>query len=118
MSVKKRYERFLKKYGEKAVVLLSDEPNEVYALIQPMRYKNKLYIEKTRTALGFKDSECFLYLGPAYPDFSGLELQTTVKSRDKVYSVSRADIVTLGGEKIYIWAVLVPKTMKEENDGL
>ena len=96
-------------FGDSATVSVNGEPTSVMAFIRPMRYKNKLYIDMDRTELGFKDSECFLYLGPAVPDFCGNEENTVISSYKKQYSVSRADRITLSGQTVYIWAVLTPR---------
>ncbi len=102
-------EKMLLNFGDSATVTVGKETVAVNALIRPMRYKNKLYIDMERTDLGFRDSECFLYLGPAVPDFCGNEGITVVSSNNKQYSVSRADRITLSGKTVYIWAVLTPR---------
>ena len=66
--------------------------------------------------LGFKDAECFLYLGPPEVDFAGREVDICMKSKDRAYCVSRADRITIGGETVYMWAVLTPKIMENAYD--
>ncbi len=109
MNFKNETDKFLNAVGEVITVDIYDERVETKALIQPMRYKNKMYLENERTELGFKDGECFLYLGPAWVDFAGHENFVTVYAADRVYNVSRADRITLKGTVQYIWAVLTPK---------
>ena len=109
MKFSDKVNKFLKTVGEKTTVSVSGEIFHINALIEPMRYKNKLYLEQERTQLGFKDSECFLYLGPAEPDLSGWESETVVKTADRCFSVSRADRIVIGGVTQYIWAVLTPR---------
>lgn len=110
MNFAKRIEAFFKEYGEAVTVNVANEKYSVFAQIQPLRYKNKLYIEKVRTELGFKDGECLLYLGPASPNFSGRELSTEISTETESYAVSRADAIKVGGKTQYIWAVLIPKS--------
>ncbi len=110
MNFAKKFEAFLKEFGEPVTVSIGNEQYSVFAQIQPMRYKNKLYIEKVRTELGFKDGECLLYLGPANPNFSGLEISVEISTETEKYAVSRADAIKVGGKTQYIWAVLTPKT--------
>ena len=109
MDFKSCVEVFFRETGAEVTVKVNDTEYLIKAVIQPMRYKNKMYLEPERTELGFKDSECFLYLGPAVPDFAGLEPDTTVIHGDRVYKTSRADRISIGGETVYIWAVLSPK---------
>ena len=92
MDFQKEVLTLLEAIGEKATVTVGETEWQINAIIQPMRYKNKLYIEQERTELGFKDTECFLYLGPAEPDFAGFESDTVVKSHDRIYNA-----VYLGG---------------------
>ena len=106
MDFKKETDKFLDAIGEAVTVEIGEEQFEVKALVQPMRYKNKLYLEDERTELGFKNGECFLYLGPAEVDFAGRENSVTVSAADRKYNVSRADRITLKGAVQYIWAVL------------
>ncbi len=109
MDYKVSVDKLFDTVGEKVKVSIDGEITETKALIQPMRYKNKMYLEAERTELGFKDSECFLYLGPAELDFAGREASTVIEGVDRCYNVSRADRIALGGITQYIWAVLMPK---------
>lgn len=109
MKFKDKVNAFLTAVGAETVVTVDETDYHVYALIQPMRYKNKMYLEQERTQLGFKDGECFLYLGPAVPDLSGNEHSTLIKTVDRSYNVSRADRITIDGTTQYIWAVLNPR---------
>lgn len=106
MTFKKSIEQFLNTVGEEVRVETEGKSYNVKALIEPMRYKNKLYLEAQLTELGIKDGECLLYLGPAEPDFSGKEINTIIYADDRNYNVSRADRVQIKGDTQYIWAVL------------
>lgn len=114
MDFQKEVLTLLEAIGERATVTVGEKEYSINAIIQPMRYKNKLYIEQERTELGFRDTECFLYLGPAEPDLAGLESDTVINSRDRVYNVSRADRISLKGITQYIWAVLTPRVKDGE----
>ncbi len=118
MKFSEKVKVMLQAIGEKVSVSVNGTANEVYAIIQPMRYKNKLYLEQERTELGFKDSECFLYLGPPEVDFAGVERYTWIKTEDRSYNVSRADRITIRGKTQYIWAILSPRMKDGEYDEL
>lgn len=120
MEVSKCLEELFKKLGEQTVVKTGEEAKLVYAFIQPMRYKNKLYLDMKNTEVGFNDTECFLYLGPAEADFTNQEMQTVIYPYmgDRAYNVSRADRISIGGEILYIWAVLTPRIKEEQYDTL
>jgi hypothetical protein len=109
VDFKRETDKFLDAVGESVTVRVYDEELNVKALVQPMRYKNKLYLENERNELGFKDGECFLYLGPAEVDFAGHENAVVISTADRKYNVSRADRISLKGTVQYIWAVLTPR---------
>ncbi len=118
MEYKVSVDNFFEAFGEQATVSINGIATDTKAVIQPMRYKNKLYLEAERTELGFKDSECFLYLGPAELDFAGKESLTVIKTADGCYNVSRADRIKLQGVTQYIWAILTPRIKDGEYDVL
>ena len=116
MDIKTSVAFLLEKVGEEASVFYGSAEKTVNAVIQPMRYKNKLYLDMTWGELGFKDTECFLYLGPPEADFTSLESETFIKTNDRAYCVSRADRITVGGDIVYIWAVLTPRIKENAYD--
>lgn len=118
MDFQKEVLTLLEAIGEKVTVTVGENEYSINTIIQPMRYKNKLYIEQERTELGFRDTECFLYLGPAEPDFAGLENDTVITSNGRNYNVSRADRISLKGITQYIWAVLTPRIKDGETVAL
>lgn len=119
MDIKSSVSFLLQKAGETVNVTIGTIPEtivQVKAIIQPMRYKNKLYVDMAWGNLGFKDTECFLYIGPPEVDFTGLELRSFVKTVDRAYCISRADRIRVEGETVYIWAVLTPKIKENAYD--
>ena len=116
MDYSKKIADILKTLGEQTYIELEGTGYLVYAIIQPLRYKNKMYLEQIRTELGFKDGECFLYLGPKEIDFAGKERYTVVSTRDRDDNVSRADRISLNDKLQYIWAILTPRVESGDMD--
>lgn len=106
----------LETVGEKVAITQGPIATIVKAIIQPMRYKNKLYLEMDWSNLGLKDSECFLYIGPPDVDFTGRESDIYIQTQDRAFCISRADRIRIGGETVYIWAVLTPKIKENDYD--
>ena len=75
------------------------------AVVEPLRYKNKLYVEMQPTELGKTDDGCYKYLGPYNLEFSEGD---TVSYRGKDFVVQRFEMVCLGEKPMYTWAVLRP----------
>ncbi len=82
------------------------------ALIQPLRYKNKMYLEGTQTPVGLNARGYYMYIGPA-----DRELQASpdewIESGGTRYEVSRAETVTFRGAPAYRWAILRNMTEAE-----
>ncbi len=78
------------------------------AYIQPIRYKNKVYLEGDFTEIGVNGNDMYLYLGPSKHDLSvdTKELRVVDYSNSRVFSVDKAEKVYFDGKVFYIWAVL------------
>jgi hypothetical protein len=76
------------------------------AFIQPLRYKNKMYLEGTPTEIGVMDSGYYLYIGPPEHSFEHLAPGFYLESMGKRYVIDRFEKIYKGGRVFYIWAVL------------
>jgi len=88
------------------------------AFIQPLRYKNKMYLEGTPTEIGVMDSGYYLYIGPPEHSFEYLYIGPPehsfehlapgfyLESMGKRYVIDRFEKIYKGGRVFYIWAVL------------
>ena len=74
------------------------------AFIQPLRYKNKMYLNGVNTVIGFNSQGHYLYIGP--PDHSPEVEGCHIVSNGKSYTVDRYEKVYLKNEVIYIWAII------------
>ena len=82
--------------------------SEIYrAFIQPLRYKNKMYLDGVYTVIGFDNQGKYLYLGPPSHDLTGLDVSSDYIYSDSVkYTVDRAEKVYNGDVPVYIWAII------------
>lgn len=76
------------------------------AFIQPLRYKNKMYLDGKHSEIGYIDTSYYLYLGPADVDVCQNELASRLMFEDNIYTFTHAEVISLGQEKLYIWAVI------------
>lgn len=102
-------ESFFQKFGRS--VFLSDGTgwrSPVYrAFLQPLRYKNKMYLEGTYTVLGKDPNSLYLYIGSAKHDVTRVPKGTRVTDVDgKQYLIQRAEKVCRGEAPYYFWAIL------------
>ncbi|MBR5452064.1 MAG: hypothetical protein IKV36_03605 [Clostridia bacterium] len=94
------------KYGKDVTVQIDAEKTNCRAIINPLRYKNKMYLDADMSDFGAIDRTRFLYIGPPEPNFTQKWDATTVVSQGQKYAVTRADMICVGDTPLYIWAVL------------
>ena len=83
-----------------------------HCFIQPLRYKNKMYLDGVNTPIGYNSQGHYLYIGPANHDLTGVTDSSTWIQADGIkYKVDRAEKVYFGNTVIYIWAII--KTIVE-----
>lgn len=93
-------------YGEDIAVINDDDTVSTRAFIEPLRYRNKIYIGGGYRTLGMKYSEKYLYVG--IPDITLVENKTIVKRKDNEYLVKRVERYYVGEQIAYTWAILIP----------
>ena len=105
MAATERINRLLKSRGRKLTHISDGEPTEFYAFLQPMRYKNKMYLDSQYTELGIVDESCFLFIGPADMDFAE-NSDLVIDENDKSYSFVKVEKVYCCGNPAYTWAIM------------
>lgn len=86
-----------------------------HAFIQPLRYKNKMYLEDKRVPLGIGDMSYYLYLGPAEYDLTAVdEDEYMLRTDNESFFITRAEKLYFSDSVSYIWAVI--KRSKEEEE--
>ena len=105
MSAAARVRRAIRRAGVAAEIVSGGKTVSAKCFIQPMRYKNKMYIDSQYTKLGIVDESCFLYLGPPeYPLSEGTD--TAVKVGGVAYNCVKTETVLAGTQAAYTWAIL------------
>ena len=93
-------------YGEDVTVINDDDTVLARAFIEPLRYRNKIYIGGGYRTLGVKHSEKYLYVG--IPDITLVENKTIVKRKNNEYLVKRVERYYVGEQIAYTWGILIP----------
>ena len=102
MSVLSSVETSIDRYGVDVKLIDGDAEVLTKAFIEPLRYKNTLYIGGEYRSL--KGTDRSLYVGK--PTFDLKEGKTIVDDSGIKYLVERAETYTVNGYKIYDWAIL------------
>lgn len=75
--------------------------------IQPLRYKNKMYLDGVNTAIGFNSEGHYLYIGPPEHDLTQVDSpETWLSIASEKYKIDRAEKVHFKDEVIYVWAII------------
>ena len=94
------------KWGRTLVIKNTDSTQTApfKGFIQPLRYKNKMYLNGVNTVIGFNSQGHYLYIGP--PDHDPEKESCHVESNGKKYTVDRCEKVYFKNEVIYVWAII------------
>ena len=93
-------------YGEDITVINDDDTVLTRAFIEPLHYRNKIYIGGEYRTLGMEHSEKYLYVG--IPDITLVENKTIIERKDEKYLVKRVERYYVGEQIAYIWGILIP----------
>lgn len=109
--MKREIAQMLEKFGNSVQVVMTSKGGEkvtysIKAFIQPLRYKNKLYLESTVGELGIEDEGAYLYIGPPEPSPDKFGENCKVICDGENYYVTRAEQIKARDEKLYTWAIL------------
>lgn len=77
------------------------------AAIQPLRYKNKMYLGGVYTEIGKAKYDYFLYIGPPDHDISRLSADSRIiDSSGRGFTVDHCETVHYKNMPFYIWAIV------------
>lgn len=81
--------------------------SEYKAFLQPLRYKNKMYLEGTYTPIGKDQNDLYLYIGPKGHDITRLPKNARLLDSDaREYILQRTEKVCRGDVPFYFWGIL------------
>ncbi len=95
------------KYGVTVICEGEEETVEFCAFLQPLRYKNKIYLSGVPTELGYDGLNKYLLLAPAEVDIKCLEgTEYRISSSGFTFSTDHCEPVYLGKKQLYYWAIV------------
>ena len=103
-----KLENLMKRHGREMCLTLPDgwRSNTFYGFIQPLRYKNKMYLAGVNTQIGYNSEGHYLYIGPPEQDLTVAGTDTLLNAGGIDYRIDRAEKVYRGSEVFYIWAII------------
>ena len=103
MNLNKEFNRYGKIMTIKNPDGSSTEPFK--AFIQPLRYKNKMYLYGVNTEIGYNSQGYYLYIGPAQYDLTKNSEALIVCDNTK-YMIDRCEKMDFEGRIVYVWAII------------
>jgi len=100
--------QFMDRFGRSLSIKNSDgwSTETFHAFIQPLRYKNKMYLYGVNTTIGFNNQGHYLYIGPPNHDLTVIGDDCYIECDGVKYQIDRAEKVYAGNELFYIWAIV------------
>jgi hypothetical protein len=114
MSVQNVVAQSIRKYGGSVIIQNGSEKTGGKAFIEPLRYRNKIYVGGELHSLGTLRREKYLFIGT--PDSELFEDVTVIESGSRKYIVKRCELYYVGDSPIYVWAILAEYGQKAEDD--
>ena len=97
-----------KKSGDSLVIKKDgEEITSFNAFLQPLRYKNKIYLRGVATELGYDSLKKYLLISPADVDLSVIDgTSLALFFGDKHLSIDHTEKVYLGKKPYYTWSIV------------
>ncbi len=95
------------KYGVTITCTGSEDSVEFCAYLQPLRYKNKIYLSGVPTELGYDGLNKYLLIAPPEVDIAYLESnEYTISFDGFTFATDHCEPVYLGKKRLYYWAIV------------
>ena len=115
MSIYKSVISGLRHYGETITITTEKGVSVVKGIMEPLLYKNKLYLGGKQLPHGYFDSGNYLLICP--PEAQLPTIGTAfVEAKGRRFVLKRSEVVTAKSEAFYTWAVLMPYSEPCEED--
>ena len=115
MREKETVNRLLSRFGESVTIFEKDKSSKTFAVIQPLLYKNKMYIDGKSLDAGYFDGGHYLMIASAdigIENYRG----ALVGYKNSKYKFKRVEVISSSDVDLYIWAVLTPCAESVEDD--
>lgn len=105
----------INRYGESISIKDGNSVKKAKAIIQPLMYKNKMYLNGTAIAAGDFDGGHYQMIAPAETSFGDYK-NVRIETKNFTYILKRVEVIRAADTDLYIWAVLTPYYPQGEDD--
>ena len=97
----------LNKFGRNVEIVSDNDQNiSTQAFIQPLRYKDHMYMGGQCIDIGYLKGKNYLYIGSHNVRLDLYPFNTIINTDEESYVVKRAQAVYLGENVLYVWAII------------
>ena len=114
MSLLGCVDREIGRYGSSVKITQEGSSINTRAFLEPLRYRNKIYIGGEYHQLGFLRREKYLYVGKSIHKL--IENESVIEMKGDKYNVKRCETFYVKDTPVYEWAILVPFGEELEDD--
>lgn len=107
-QIERDFLRILEKHGRTAALCSADAETPFKAFLQPLRYKNKLYLSTVSTELSYNNTRKFLLICSADIDINSADgYEAIIRTDDGIeYCNDHSEIVYDGDNPLYCWSIV------------
>lgn len=103
-------QKYFSKYGIKMSYIVTSSKKESFdfhAFLQPLRYKNKLYLSGVPTELGYDGLNKYLLICPPDINIKNIDgINYRLCFGDEAFGVDHYEIIYRSGKPFYLWAII------------
>ena len=114
MSIFNSVGETIKRYGSKVKIEHNGDTVNTSAFVEPLRYRNRIYIGGQYHVLGRNRREKYLYIGSA--NHRLVENKSVIETHGNKYIVKRSETYYIKDFPLYEWAILTPFGARAEDD--
>ena len=96
----------ISRLGGEVSITADDHRVSASAIVEPLRYRNRIYIGGEMHQLGQASREKYLFIGT--PDISLQQNRSVIESVGGKYIVKRCETYFVRDRAVYVWAILTP----------
>lgn len=106
MNIFLTIQSMIRDYGCDVSIFDNDKVSATKAFVQPLRYKNRVYIGGRYHEMGLNKTDKYLYIGQVENKLT--ENHSIIEAHNHKYIVKRCEVYYVKDIPVYVWAILAP----------
>lgn len=99
--------KYIDRFGRKMILENENDRTEFQGFLQPLRYKNKMYLSGTLTEIGYDTLRKFVLICPSDIDITTVDgINVLLRFENDDYCVDHCEKVYFKNTPLYYWAIV------------